>query len=144
MWLFTPFFRNSISWLRIWIILFTVYTFVAEMLIFSPVGVSLSVLWWKTCQYRQRTLHVPCHVSWVPIVPFAGFDPFCKVMQLSPLGSFVHFPTRSGWLPLTVRVFQSILITYLSTLGIIASDYSGLRFRRGGATFALECGIPQR
>ena len=34
-------------------------------------------------------------------------------MQLSPLGSFVHFPTRGGWLPLTVRVFQSILIVLL-------------------------------
>ena len=65
-----------------------------------------------------------------------------RLCNSPPWAPLFTYPTRSGWLPLTVRVFQSILITYLSTLGINASDYSGLRFRRGGATFALECGIP--
>ena len=77
-----------------------------------------------------------------PLCPSQALILSVRLCNSPPWAPLFTYPTRSGWLPLTVRVFQSILITYLSTLGIIASDYSGLRFRRGGATFALECGIP--
>ena len=120
LWLFSPFFGILISWLRVWFLLFTVYTCVAEML-FSPDGVPLSVRWSKTFQYRHRTLHVPLpRVLGSPLCPSQALILSVRLCNSPPWAPLFTYPTRSGWLPLTGRVFQSILITYLSTLGINA------------------------
>ena len=110
---------------------------------FSPDGVTLSVRWSKTIQYRQRTLHVPLpRVRDSPLCPSQALILSLRLCNSPPEAPLFTYRTHSGWLPLTVRVFQSKLTTYLSTLGVNASDYSGHSFRRGGATFALECGLP--
>ncbi|CAC5355478.1 unnamed protein product [Mytilus coruscus] len=44
--------------------------------------------------------------------------------------------------PLTYSKFLSRLKQSLSHIGINPDKYSGHSFRRGGASFALECGIP--
>ena len=111
---------------------------------FSPVGVTLSVHWLKTFQYRQRTLHVPLpRVLGSPLCPSQALILSVRLCNSPPWAPLFTYPTRLavGYTTDSACV-SSILITYLSTLGINASDYSGLRFRRGGATFALECGIP--
>ena len=45
-------------------------------------------------------------------------------------------------IPLTYSVFLSKLKRSLSALGIDNTLYSGHSFRREGASFALECGVP--
>ena len=43
---------------------------------------------------------------------------------------------------LTYSVFLARLRGCLGQLGVDVTSYSGHSFRRGGASFALECGVP--
>lgn len=110
---------------------------------FSQDGVTLAVHWSKTIQYRQRILHIPLpRVPDSPLCPSQALIFSLRLCNSPGCGPLFTYPTRNGWLPLTVQVFQSKLVTFLSSLGINPSDYSGHSFRRGGASFALECGLP--
>ena len=111
---------------------------------FSQTGVVLSVRWSKTIQYRQKTLYIP--------LPRICDSPFCPSAALllcvsslpkgdkpTPLFSYASV---SGPQPITYSIFLARLHLCLSKLGLDPSLYSGHSFRRGGASFALECGLP--
>ena len=99
--------------------------------------------WSKTIQYRQRTLHIPLpRIPGSPLCPAHTLILALRLCNSPPSAPLFTYPTRSGWLPLTVQVFQDKLHKYLGTLILNLSDYSGHSFRRGGASFALECGLP--
>ena len=65
-------------------------------------------------------------------------NPFHNCWQVP----FFTYPSRRGWLPLTVNIFQEKLQSFLARLDLNPSDYSGHSFRHGGASFVLECGLP--
>ena len=110
---------------------------------FSSEGVTLTVRWSKTIQYRQRTLHIPLpHIPNSPLCPSQTLLLALRLCMAPPCAPLFTYPTLTGWLPLTVHTFQSKLHSYLSRLNINPSEYSGHSFRRGGASFALECGLP--
>ena len=112
---------------------------------FSEDGVSLAVRWSKTIQYRQRVLHIPLpRIPGSPLCPAQTLILALRLCNSPPSAPLFTYPTRTGWLPLTVKVFQDKLHKYLRQLNINPSDYSGHSFRRGGASFALECGLPQK
>ena len=101
--------------------------------LFHTSGVILSVQWSKTILFRQKTLQVP--------FPGIKNPPFCPSAALmlclsshpssnSPSPLFTY-SAPGGTIPLTHTAFVSYL-----------KKFSGHSFRRGGASFALQCGIP--
>ena len=51
-------------------------------------------------------------------------------------------PHGSSWLTLTHNSFVSYLRVFLQNAGYDPTQYSGHSFRRGGCTFASQCGVP--
>ena len=63
----------------------------------------------------------------------------CNSPTCAPLFSYL---APCGWLPLSASLFQLKLSQCLATIKFNPAEYSGHSFRRGGATFTLECGFP--
>lgn len=111
---------------------------------FRSTGAILSVRWSKTIQYRQKTLYVP--------LPHIESSPFCPSSALMLCTSLVphqarstplfSFPSPQGIQPITYSMFLTHLRLCLRKIGLNPSLFSGHSFRRGGASFALQCGIP--
>ena len=111
---------------------------------FKTFGAVLSVRWSKTIQFKQRVLHVP--------LPRIKGSPFCPSQALmiclsqlpvtkNPIPLFCY-PYKNQDKPLTHSMFVSHLRACLVKLGINPSLISGHSFRRGGASFSMQCGIP--
>lgn len=107
----------------------------------------LSLVWvnlrrTKTIQFGQRTLRVP-----LPAIPGSVL---CPVTALSRLFSAVAIgpeefafstPDHLGRLTsLTHKSFVARFKSELSCIGFDSARYAGHSFRRGGATFAFQCG----
>lgn len=111
---------------------------------FTPDGVILSVRWSKVIQFQERTLHIP-----LPRIPDSVFCPSNAL-----LGLFIECPAPSrpvplfrynegkSCLPLTQPLFTDRLHSVLKTLGLPHDRYSNHSLRRGGASYALNCGLP--
>ena len=107
-------------------------------------GAVIAVRWSKTIQFKERILHVP--------LPRIEESPFCPTSALllalsqlpnsnSPAPLFCY-PTPSGPRPITHSTFVTYLRQCLSKLGLDQSLFSGHSLRRGGASFAMQCGVP--
>ena len=111
---------------------------------FDAKGALLSVKWSKTIQYQERVLDVP--LPFIPKSPFCPSTALWLAMQVTPVSDksvpVFLISSSSELKPLTYNVFLSRLKTCLRSMGIDSSKYSGHSFRRGGASFALECGVP--
>ena len=104
---------------------------------FSHEGVTLAVRWSKTIQYRQRTLHIPLpRITDCPLCPTHTLILCLRLCDSPPDAPLFTYPSRRGWLPLTVNIFQEKLQSFLARLDLNPSDYSGHSFRHGGASFA--------
>ena len=112
---------------------------------FTPEGIILSVRWSKVIQYRERILHIPIHKI--------KDSPFCPSTSL--LGLTIECPAGGTPVPLfrflspdglVLVLSQSIFIrklkSCLSATGVPEDKYSGHSLRCGGASFALQCGLP--
>ncbi|MEW8544996.1 MAG: hypothetical protein AB2693_15840, partial [Candidatus Thiodiazotropha sp.] len=112
---------------------------------FTTTGAVLKVRWSKVIQFRERTLHIP-----LPKIPNSMFCPSTALLMLTlensrcpaPVPLFRYRLAGADNIPLTYKQFTAKLNSCLSASGIHASKYSGHSFRRGGATFALQCGLP--
>ena len=113
-----------------------------------PWGIILVVRWSKTIQYRNRTLLVP-----VPRIAHSSLCPWSAVTQAFKLAGVYQssqhaaepaFTFREGrdLRTLTYSIFNSKLKETLDKCGLDSLRFSGHSFRRGGATFALHCGVP--
>lgn len=115
-----------------------------QNIIFQEDGVCVRLLKTKTIQFSERALEIP--------LPRVINSPLCPSKAL--LLNFKQVPASSSPSPaflylaqgkehvLTYSVFLNMLKRYLQALGYDCSNYSGHSFRRGGASFALECGVP--
>ena len=109
-------------------------------------GFSVHVRWSKTIQLGQRTL-------WVPLVaqPNSRLCPVAAIRQafsLTPLAGldsqvfcWYNSDTHANAV-LTYKGFMLCMKQLLVKLGVPADRYGTHSFRRGGATFALESGVP--
>ena len=112
---------------------------------FTPDGAILTVRWSKVIQFRQRELLVP-----LPKIPNSPFCPSTALLRVSlenplrasPVPLFRYTLAGASHVPLTQKNFIDRLHSCLAAMGITPSDYSGHSFRHGGATFALQCGLP--
>ena len=111
---------------------------------FTPQGVVLTVRWSKVIQFRERKLMIP-----LPHIPNSVFCPSSSLLAMflechnpsSPSPLF-RFRDGSSVTALTQSSFTVKLRACLRDLGYPASKYSGHSFRRGGASFAPQCGLP--
>ena len=107
-------------------------------------GAVIGVRWSKTIQFKERVLHVP--------LPGIENSPFCPtgalLLALSHLPyancptPLFCYPSPDGPRPLTHDTFVTNLCQCLSKLGLNPALYSGHSLRRGGASFAMQCGVP--
>lgn len=112
---------------------------------FTPEGVILTVRWSKVIQFRQKVLHIP-----LPKITHSPLCPSTALLRLAlenPLGltsvPLIRYNKSGAWnIPLTHSEFTNKLRSCLTSCGLQANLYSGHSFRRGGASFALECGLP--
>ena len=110
---------------------------------FEPKGVVLTVRWSKVIQFRERLLHVP-----LPHIPKSPFCPSTALLTLlldcpvpgEPTPLFRYRSNRNIFV-LTQDTFIRKLHVCLRELGYEARDFSGHSFRRGGASFGLQCGL---
>lgn len=111
---------------------------------FCSSGALIKVSWSKTIQFGQRTLQIP-----LPHIPNSKFCPCCT-LKLSlllhnpptstPCSAFLYRQGQQLKL-LSYNLFLSKLKNCLRQVGVNPLAYSGHSFRRGGASFALECGL---
>lgn len=109
---------------------------------FHADGLTIQVTWSKTIQYQERTLSIP--------LPYIKNSPFCPSTALwlafkqGDPSNMSPFQYMEGYhlTFLTYPKFLVFLKQCLHRLGFDTSRYSGHSFRRGGASFALESGVP--
>ena len=112
---------------------------------FTTEGAILTVRWSKVIQFRERLLHIP--LPKIPNSPFCPSTALLHLMLENPVRSFSvplfrYSFAGASHIPLTYKQFSDKLHHCLGAIGIQPSDYSGHSFRRGGASYALQCGLP--
>ena len=111
---------------------------------FTTLGVVLTVRWSKVIQFRERRLLIP-----LPHIPNSVFCPSLALLLLTlecpapptPAPLF-RYKDQSATSALTQSAFTFKLRHCLTALGYPADKFTGHSFRRGGASFALQCGLP--
>ncbi|MEW8545902.1 MAG: hypothetical protein AB2693_20460, partial [Candidatus Thiodiazotropha sp.] len=112
---------------------------------FSLDGAVLAVRWSKVIQFQERTLHIP-----LPKIPTSPLCPSTALLRLtlenpkctSPTPLFCYTWMGASNVPLTQKQFTDKLQVCLTHIGLDSSKYSGHSLRRGGASYALKCGLP--
>lgn len=112
---------------------------------FTLEGVVLSIRWSKVIQFQERLLRIP-----LPKICNSPFCPSTALLQMvlecpsppSPVPLFRYVDRIKRVTPLTHQKFTCKLRDTLAKLGFPSEQYSGHSFRRGGASFALQCGLP--
>jgi hypothetical protein len=103
----------------------------------------VSFRWTKTSQFGQ-VLQVPL-VS-IPGSPLCPVKAYLNMVELVPAASsslmFV-LPGPKRPRPISYAVFHAIFRSLVNLTGRNSSVYSSHSFRRGGASFALQLGVPQ-
>ena len=109
-------------------------------------GALVQVGWSKTIQFRERSVCIP-----LPYIPYSLLCPASSVlhamsftrMSLPTSHAFAYFDLRSRRPTcLTYRSFLSKLRECLPRLGFPPGMYASHSFRRGGASFVFQSGVP--
>ena len=111
---------------------------------FSREGLLITLLHTKTIQFGRRRLHIPLvrHAT-SPLCPVQAYE---QVLACSPVPkpgpAFVFlYQGQLHWL--TRKVFIQTFRAVLKSGGVAnATAFTGHSFRRGGASFAFQAGIP--
>lgn len=107
-------------------------------------GLLVSLKWSKTLQMGGRVHRVP--LLTMPdsaLCPREAYVNMCR--RVPGNGGEPVFKSKEGrkWVPLTYNMFQTKLKFLCHQVGLEPADYSSHSFRRGGATFASEAGVPR-
>jgi len=108
-------------------------------------GFLLTVRWSKTIQLGQRVVYIPLvALTSNPLCPVSAIlNAFFLTPAALPTSQAFCTQSRSSHVStFTYKSFMSLLKLFLSQVGLNTSDYGTHSFRRGGASFALEAGIP--
>jgi len=104
----------------------------------------LRIRWSKTRQHREGILLVP-----LPLIPGSELCPVTAIrhyFSLVPAPSSLPFfcvPNGRRLSPLTSYTFANIFKKLVSVLGLDPKNFSPHSFRRGGATYAFQAGVPE-
>ena len=109
---------------------------------FCKEGLLVTLLHTKTIQFGRRGLHIPLlkiNSILCPVAAYARAETFFGVFPHTPAFVFMQ-DGAIKWLtaPIFVKTFRAVL----ARGGYDASVFTGHSFRRGGATWAFQCGMP--
>ncbi len=109
----------------------------------SHSGIVVHIKWSKTIQAKQRYLLVPIMaLPLSPLCPLRAYLNMTSALPADPHSPAFLIPSGSSLTTLTHATFTSNLRHMLATLGYQPSAYSGHSFRRGGASWAFQAGVP--
>ena len=106
-------------------------------------GLLVSLGWTKTIQFGHRRLNIPV----VPIkgsllCPVRAYKTMCRLIPAPDAAPAFAIPVNGSLQPYTYRAWMARLRQLLSRTGRRADKFSCHSFRRGGATFAFQAGVP--
>lgn len=98
--------------------------------------------WTKTIQFGERCLEIPIiSNSSSPLCAFSVFKLMCNTFSVSSDSPAFVVEHNGKLKPVTYYMLQNFLKMVISQIGLDPSQYSSHSFRRGGATWAFQCGI---
>ena len=98
--------------------------------------------WSKTIQFGERCLEIPIiKNSPSPLCAYSAFKVMCIQFSVSSSPAFVVVSGRKIK-SVSYNMLQNILKKMIEKIGLDPSLYSSHSFRRGGATWAFQCGVP--
>lgn len=111
-----------------------------------PWGTLVTIRWSKTIQFRERVVEIP-----LPRIPGSTLCPstalFAAFRFTAPFSS--RNQQAFNWVDLshtphifTYGAFVDKLRYHLTSLGLDPKQFAGHSFRRGGASFAYQSGVP--
>lgn len=109
-------------------------------------GALITIRWSKTIQFRERIVEIP-----LPYIPGSALCPttaitnafrFTAAVSTRGLQAFNWVDNSREVHVFTYSSFISKLRLHLSSLGVDPKLYAGHSFRRGGASFAYQSGVP--
>ncbi|CAC5385337.1 unnamed protein product [Mytilus coruscus] len=98
--------------------------------------------WSKTIQFGERVLEIPIIKNLSsPLCAFSAFKAMCIKFPAS--ASSPAFLVLSGRKikPVSYNMLQTFLKNIIEKIGLDPTRYSSHSFRRGGATWAFQCGV---
>lgn len=100
--------------------------------------------WSKTLQFGGEVWTFPLvHVPNSLVCPVFAYVNMIKVVRAPPDSVLFVIPGSKGHLkPIHYVQFTKVFRTLVLETGRKAEEYSSHSFRRGGATYAFECGVP--
>ena len=113
---------------------------------FTDSGALLGIKWSKTRQFKEGAHLIPLpRIPNSPLCPVSAIRHYFTLVPAPSVAPFFCLPTdqRPGFTPLTATYFTSSLKRLIVTLGLDAANYSPHSFRRGGATYAYQAGVPE-
>ena len=111
---------------------------------FSREGLLITLLHTKTIQFGRRRLHIPLvRHSTSPLCPVHAYEQLLACTEVVPSGPAFVFLDQGQPRWLTCKLFTQTFRTVLKSGGVAnATAFTGHSFRRGGASFAFQAGIP--
>ena len=113
-----------------------------ERVNFSIQGLLVTLLHTKTIQFGRRRLHIPLLRMDSILCPVHAFSKALTGVSGASGPAFVFFKkTKLQWL--TTSIFIRTFRAVLASGGVeYASSFTGHSFRRGGASWAFQAGVP--
>ncbi len=111
---------------------------------FTNHGAVLRIRWTKTLQHKEGLLLIPLpSIPGSALCPVSAIAHFFALVPAPPSAPLFCLPTASSHRPITFSTFTACLKRLISTIGLDPANYSPHSFRRGGATFAFQSGVPE-
>ena len=108
----------------------------------GDLGLLVTLRWSKTNQFGQRSVQIPLpKIHGSVLCPWRAYRRLIRLVPAQlcePLFLFSTSPRKC----VTSYYFVKILREVLTKAGFQASCFTGHSFRRGGATFAFQVGVP--
>ncbi len=110
---------------------------------FSREGILVTLLHTKNIQFGRRVLHIPLLRTDSPLCPVSAYRESLAGLpgRRVPAFAYIMRGGKVGWL--TKSTFVHVFRELLRGAGIAdPSAYTGHSFRRGGASWAFQSGVP--
>ena len=110
---------------------------------FSTEGLVVTLLHTKTIQFGRRRLHIPLLKNDSILCPVQAYHKALSYVHTDQNGPAFVFSDKNLNKVLTGTIFINTFRNVLKSGGLKnATDFTGHSFRRGGATWAFQVGIP--
>ena len=108
---------------------------------FCTEGLIITLTHTKTIQFGRRRLHIPLLRVNSILCPVRAFTQIAGLSEVSSHTPAFIFREKGKNKWLTSSIFIRTFRAVMTAGGLVASDFTGHSFRRGGATWAFQSGI---